>query len=250
MANKKVALITGASRGIGAAVARLLIKNVDLLLVNGRDMDALKALANELGMGTANGTTVNIEALAFDVADAESVKEAFQSINKQYKQLDILVNCAGVMPEAAMMMTSAEQLQQVFAVNTFGSFYCAQYASRLMARNRSGAIVNIASVVAEQGSAGQVAYSASKAALKGMTASMAKELAPMGVRVNSVAPGFIETELVAHYSAKQRQQLISQTALGRLGQADDVAAVVAFLCSESASYITGQTIAVDGCLQL
>ncbi len=154
------------------------------------------------------------------------------------------------MPEAAMMMTSAEQLQQVFAVNTFGSFYCAQYASRLMARNRSGAIVNIASVVAEQGSAGQVAYSASKAALKGMTASMAKELAPMGVRVNSVAPGFIETELVAHYSAKQRQQLISQTALGRLGQADDVAAVVAFLCSESASYITGQTIAVDGCLQL
>jgi 3-oxoacyl-[acyl-carrier protein] reductase len=244
---EQVALITGASGGIGAAVAKQLAGRVSVLIIHGRNEVALADLEAEL-LALAPALTVRL--LCFEVADAAAVSEAFKQIHQYYKRLDVLVNCAGEMIEAPLMTTTPAQLQQVFSSNSFGSFYCCQYAARLMARNNSGSIVNVSSVVAEQGAAGQVAYSAAKASLNGMTSAMAKEIASSGIRINAVAPGFIETSMVAHYSEEQRHQLTAKTALGRLGKPDDVASVITFLCSDGASYITGQTIAVDGYLLL
>ena len=246
MNNKgSIALITGATGGIGLAIVKRLAQHCAVLIINSRDKEALQKIEQQ-----CNSIGAVIIPLAFDVSDASAVKKAFAYIFKHYKRLDILVNCAGIMPQQALMTTSPETLQQIFSVNTFGSFYCAQYASRLMAREQRGVIINISSVVAQQGAAGLVAYAASKSALKGLTASMAKELGSQGIRVNSVAPGFIETDLVAHYSAEQRHQLANKTALGRLGSADDVAALVEFLVSDGASYLSGQTLTVDGGIQL
>ena len=245
--NEKVALVTGASGGIGSAVAKCLVGKVAVLIICGRDETKLEKLQAEL-QAEANASVVKL--MCFDVADEAAIKDAFKQLHQQFKRLDILVNCAGQMLEAPLMMTTPAQMQQSFAVNTLGSLLCCQLASRLMARRQSGSIVNVSSVVADQGASGQVVYSAAKSALHGMTKSLAKELAAAGVRINAVTPGFIDTELVAHYDNEQRQQIKESTALGRIGDAKEVAATIAFLASDEASYITGQVIAVDGMLQL
>lgn len=242
-----VAVVVGASGGIGQSIAQQLLDQVAVLVVAGRDKGRLDQLVETL---TAESTTTQITASPMDVEQPKTIEASFQAIYQQHKRLDILINAAGVLQENSLMFNQPEQLQHTFAVNTFGSFYSAQFASRLMMRQKQGVIINIGSVVAEQGAAGQTAYSASKAALNGLTCSLAKELAPYNIRVNSLAPGFIETELVAHYSAEQRAQLASKTAVGRLGKPEDVAALAAFLCSKGAAYITGQTLHVDGMMRI
>ena len=245
----RVALLTGACGGIGRSTAELLASQVDRLVLCGRSDERLQQLIDQLTV-TVTERRAQFDRLVFDLSDATAVDAAIRELFRRHKRLDLLVNAAGIMYESALMMTRPEMQQQTFAVNTFGALYLAQFASRLMMRGGGGAIVNISSVVAEQGAIGQSVYSASKSALEGMTCSLAKELAPHGIRVNCVAPGFIETELVDHYSEQQRRELAAKTALGRLGRAEDVAAVIAFLCGEGASYITGQTIAVDGMIRL
>lgn len=244
---RPVALITGGSRGIGLATARALASNGWRLVLAARNADALDA-ARACLRETAPDTEVTL--VATDVADETQVKALFQQIQSGHKRLDLLVNAAGMLLESPLAMTRPDDLRGLFAVNVFGGYYCCQYAARLMARHKQGVIINLASAVGEQGAAGQSAYAASKAALDGLTRSLARELAPQGIRVNAVAPGLIDTELLAGYQGERLQQVIDKTLVGRIGRPDEVAALIAFLASDKAAYITGQVIDITGGLTL
>jgi 3-oxoacyl-[acyl-carrier protein] reductase len=242
-----VALITGGSRGIGLATAQVLAGNGYSLLLASRSQSALVEAKQQL-QESAHEATINT--INIDVAEEAQVKALFQHLQSTYKRLDLLVNCAGIMDEAPLAMTRADDLQQTFAVNVFGSYYCCQYAARMMARNHHGVIINLASVAGEQGAVGQSAYAASKAAIAGLTRSLARELAPQGIRVNAVAPGFIETDLIAGYNSERKASVLQNILLGRAGEAREVAELIAFLASDKASYITGDVISINGGMRL
>jgi 3-oxoacyl-[acyl-carrier protein] reductase len=241
----KHAFITGASRGIGLAIARRLGAAGAELHLNARDTETLEQAAETL----RQTLSVQVHVHAFDVSDPEQTKSAFRSYQSHFKVLDILVNNAGIMRNAMLAMSSSEQIEQTFSTNVHGAIYCAQYASRLMARGKQGTIINIGSRIADLGHAGQSIYAASKAAMDGLTRSWAKEFAAMNIRVNAVHPGMIETDLLEAISPVQRGAVESNITLGRIGQADEVAQVVLFLASDMASYMTGQILAVDGGMQ-
>lgn len=239
----KIAFITGSTRGIGWATAQALSNEGAAVILNGRgDPQSVEARARELH-GQSGRETIG---LVFDAADPAEIKKAYQEIFKRYKRLDVLVNNAGVMKNAVIGMMSAEMLSETFAVNTIAVAHHVQEASRLMARNKSGAIVNLASIAGASGSEGQLAYSASKSALLGLTRSAAKELAPKGIRVNAVAPGMIDTDLLKALPQEKIQERLNSIRMGRLGTAAEVANVICFLCSDLASYVTGQVLGVDG----
>ncbi|MFM2477254.1 SDR family NAD(P)-dependent oxidoreductase [Celerinatantimonas sp. MCCC 1A17872] len=242
----KQALITGASSGIGRAIAELFAEHQATLYLNGRDIQALGALAEQLRQRYG----VNVSVHAFDVSDAQAVKEGFRSVFAQSKTLDILINNAGVRIDSLLAMAANNTLLESFATNSFGPFYCCQYAARMMRRAGGGSIVNMSSVMALNGYPGQSVYAASKAALIGMTKSLAKELASDHIRVNAIAPGFIDTSLVADLTDSQRLEHIEQISLKRAGSAQEVAQCALFLASTMASYITGEVIKVDGGMQL
>jgi len=240
--NRPLALITGASRGIGRASALQLAEaGYDLLLV-GRDSSALQQVAAQC---TDLSATVQYHAL--DVTDQDAVTALFRQLKQP---LHTLVHCAGQMQDNLLAMTRLADAEYLLRLNSLSSLQFCQLASRLMQRQKAGCIVLLGSAVAEQGAAGQAAYAASKGALSAMTRALAKELGPVGIRINCVAPGFIETDLTAHYSEQHKSQLRERISLGRLGQADDVAQLIRFLSSDAASYITGQVLAIDGGLSL
>jgi len=241
MTENPVAVVTGASRGIGAATALSLADSGHRLVLVARGEEPLREVARAC---EALGAHVRVH--ASDVTDAEAMTGVFRAILQDEKRLDVLVNAAGIMRDAVLAMTKLETLGELLRVNVTGTFHCCQLASKFMVRQRSGAIVNVASKVGESGSPGQSAYAASKAAIAGLTKSLAKELGPTGVRVNAVAPGFVETDLTAHYGADARAAIAAQIALRRLGQAQEVARVIRFLCSADAAYVTGQVLGVDG----
>ena len=226
---RPLSLITGASRGIGAACVRQLQQAGHQLILVARDEAALAALAAPDDM-----------VIVADLNDEAQIFACFQQVQQHFGRLDHLINAAGV------MLTKSTSLAAQLQINVTAAFLCCQLGSRLMLRQKRGNIVNFGSKVGENGSSGQAAYCASKAAVSGLSKALAKELGPQGIRVNVIAPGFIDTALTAHYSETQRSQLVSQTALRRLGTAADVAAVVGFLCSDAAAYVTGQVLAVDG----
>lgn len=240
-------MVVGATGDIGQSIAGHLLGHVAVLVVAGRDEEKLAVLVDRLSVASS---ATRVECCVVNVAEPSSVEKAFQTLFQRHKRMDILINCAGVLLEQGVMFNSADRLQELFAVNTFGCFFTSQFASRLMMRHKQGVIVNVGSVVAQQGAAGQTIYSATKSALEGLTRSLARELAAHNIRVNNVAPGFIATRMVGHYDDSQRQELASKTALGRLGTPEDVAAVVFFLCTKGAAYITGQTLKVDGMMRL
>jgi 3-oxoacyl-[acyl-carrier protein] reductase len=240
----KVALVTGASRGIGRAIAVALGRRGAKVIINyASRQDAAReaALAVEAAGGQA--------AIAgFDVADSAAVAEAIKAIGKDHGGLDILVNNAGVAINGLVMRFSDEQWQKTLATNLGGAFHCIRAAAPLLLRAKgAGRIVNITSVVGEMGNGGQVAYSASKAGLIGLTMSTARELASRGVTCNAVAPGFIETDMTAaHLPEAQRAKLLEQIPLGKIGRAEDVGDATAFLAGPEAGYITGQVLRVNG----
>jgi 3-oxoacyl-[acyl-carrier protein] reductase len=238
----QVAVVTGASRGIGRAIAATLAARGATVAVN--YLENREAAEDTLARIRAIGGAA--ESCPFDVSDAAATRHAIDQIVDRYGRLDILVNKAGVSVNALLPRLKEADWGRVLATNLTGVFHCTQAVLRAMLRSRYGRIVNLTSVVAELGNAGQTAYGAAKAGVAGMTRSLAREIAGRGITVNCVAPGFIETEMTAALPDAVRQEYLRLIPVGRLGTADDVATLVAFLCAPDAGYITGQVIGVNG----
>jgi len=238
----KTALVTGASRGIGAAIALRLASEGATVVVNysGSRDAALGVVAAivEAG-GRAN-------ALQADVSEPSACTALVEAVVAEYGAIDVLVNNAGITRDGLLVRMTDEDWASVISTNLTGVFSVTRAAARHMMKARSGSIINIASVVGISGNAGQANYAAAKAGVIGLTKSIARELAPRKVRCNAVAPGFIETDMTAALTDAQREGVAGAIAMGRFGTGGDVAAAVAFLASDDAAYITGQTLAVDG----
>jgi 3-oxoacyl-[acyl-carrier protein] reductase len=241
----KVCLVTGASRGIGRASARLLALSGANVVLVGRDEQALSQATQEINRDAG---AERARPHLCDVTDEAAVRDLYQAVFKSFKRLDVLVANAGVLDDALIGMVSRPQIERVFSVNTFGVLYCAQYASRLMARSGGGSIVNITSIIGTHGNPGQAVYGGSKAAVIGITKSLAKELAPQNVRVNAVAPGFIDTDMTRGLPPEKYEARARSIGMGRVGTAEDIAKVVLFLASDLSAYVTGQIIGVDGAM--
>lgn len=230
----KVSIITGAGRGIGKVIAEQFIA------------DGAKVYVNDLEEPNVDGAI----SLCFDVTDSKALKEGLMKVYRAEGRIDCIVNNAAIIANQKLGMVTKTLLEKMYAVNVFAVIDMIQIASRLMTRSGGGCFVNMASVTGIVGSPGQVAYSASKGAVISITKSAAKELAPMNIRVNAVAPGIVKTERfeeLYEISADKIDQRIRQIALGRLGTPQDIANAVAFLASDRASYISGQILGVDGC---
>ncbi|MGB8225126.1 MAG: 3-oxoacyl-ACP reductase family protein [Polyangiales bacterium] len=238
----KIAVVTGGSRGIGRATSVALAEAGAFVLVNYRSNEA--AAQETLRLIEAAGGHGGL--LRFDVSDPEAVDVAITGAIKGHGHIDILVNNAGISIDQLLLRVSAKDLEMTWATNVNGAVFCAKACIRPMMKQRWGRIINVSSVVAESGNAGQVVYSTSKAALMGLTRSLAREYASRGITVNAIAPGFIDTEMTADLPAPARQGIIDQTPLGRIGRPEEVAATVVFLASAEASYITGQVVRVNG----
>lgn len=246
---KKVCIITGAAQGIGHAIAERFAADGAVVYACDMKEGTMDSWAAECG--ERYGTKV-VPAY-FDVTDATAVKNAFMSAFKAEGRIDVLVNNAGVVFNKKIGMIMRPETELMFRVNVIAVIEMIQLVSRLMARNGGGSIVNIASVTAVLGSAGQSAYSATKGAIMSFTKSAAKELAPMGIRVNAVAPGIVKTERFAELYEESGDKIdarIQKIALGRLGTPEDVADACSFLASDRASYISGQILGVDGCASI
>lgn len=236
----KTVLITGASRGIGATLADEFARAGARVVLSART-PAVAALAERL---RAAGHTA--EALVGDVTNDDHAKALMQLCRTKFGGLDVLVNNAGVLVPGKLGMMRMEDARRMFEVNMLAALNLAQYAIRLFPKGKGGAIVNLASIAGTQGTDGLVAYSASKAAIIGFTRAAAKELAAQKIRVNAVAPGFVETDMTRQFSAEVIQRTVAGVRLGRIGQPVDVARAVIFLASDDAAYITGQVLGIDG----
>jgi 3-oxoacyl-[acyl-carrier protein] reductase len=236
--NGRVALVTGSTRGIGRAIAETLTAAGARVAVVGRDLSRATEAAEAIGGGA--------EGFACDVSDPASVTGLVEGVEKSFGQIDILVNNAGLTRDNILFRIKDDDWDAVLDANLRGAFVAIRAASRGMMKRRWGRIINIASVVGITGNKGQSNYAASKAGLIGLTKSVAKELGSRNILVNAVAPGYIETDMTAAMTPEARTALSGMIPLERLGKPTDIAATVAFLASEYASYITGQVLVVDG----
>ena len=239
---KKVALITGGSRGIGKAIAEKFAKNGYDLVINyvsdNTDLDAIKEEFKQYG------SEVLMEKA--DVSNYEECEKMVTSAIEKFGRIDVLVNNAGVTRDNLLMRMKEEDFDKVISINLKGTFNLTKLVTPYMMKKREGRIVSISSVVGVIGNAGQSNYAASKAGIIGFTKSLAKELAPRNIRVNAVAPGFIDTDMTSVLSDKVKENINLQIPLKRMGKAEEVANVVSFLANDESSYITGQVINVDG----
>ena len=242
----KVAVVTGASRGIGRAVAERLAADGYTVAINySHSEEAAKEVLE--GIRSRGGDGMIVQA---DVSVLDEVRRMIREVTAAYGQIDVLVNNAGIVRDEYLLMLNPETLDKCVDLNIKGYLYCAQQAVLKMFRRKSGVIINMSSVSSRMALAGQCVYSATKGAVNSMTATMAKELAPYGIRVNAVAPGFIETEMIDALPAEKKEEYLKEVPLGRFGCAEDVAAVVSMLASDACAYMTGQTLVLDGGLSL
>jgi 3-oxoacyl-[acyl-carrier protein] reductase len=237
----KVALITGAAQGIGRAVALLLARNGADIVVSDINLEKAQETAKEIEAIGRRAMAINV-----NVVNLEEVERMVQAILEEFKQIDILVNNAGITRDKLILRMTEEDWEAVLNVNLKGTFNCTKAVIRYMSKQKSGKIVNIASVVGEMGNAGQANYSASKAGVIGFTKTIAREFALRGINVNAIAPGYIETPMTEALSEKVKEELKRMIPMERLGRPEDVAEGVLFLVSEASSYITGQVLNVNG----
>ena len=246
---RKSAVVTGSSRGIGRAVAEELARAGFDVCVNcssERGLSGVQQLADQL----AAEHGVRAIAVAANVADAAEAEALVAAAHESFGRVDVLVNNAGITRDGLIARMKEEDFDAVIDVNLKGTFNCCKAAAQRMMKQRYGRIVNLSSVVGVAGNAGQANYAASKAGVIGLTKSLARELAARNITCNAVAPGFIETDMTDALSEKQREAIVSRIASKRLGAPEDVAALVRFLASEEAGYITGQVVCIDGGMSL
>jgi 3-oxoacyl-[acyl-carrier protein] reductase len=238
----KVAIITGAGRGIGKAIAeRLASEGADVVICD-IDKEAAERTAEEI----RSKYSVKAIAISADVANEGDVNSMVEETIKNFGRVDFLINNAGITKDSLLLRMSEEEWDKVIAVDLKSVFLCTRAVIRHMMRQRFGRIVNISSVIGLRGNVGQVNYASAKAGIIGFTKSAARELAGRNITVNAVAPGYIQTEMTERLPQEVKEEMLKQVPLGRPGLPEDVAGVVAFLCSEDASYITGEIIRVDG----
>lgn len=245
MLKDRITVVTGATRGIGEAIAFEAAKNGSDVAILGRNTELLakvKARVEELGRKAFTHSV--------DVADRASVEETFQKILQEFGKIDFLINNAGITRDNLLLMMKGEEWDEVLKTNLYGAMYCSKEVLKPMMKKRYGKIINITSIAGITGNAGQTNYSASKAGLIGFTKSLAKEMGKRNICVNAVAPGMIETEMTSGLPEELKKQYLDSIPLGRFGKAEEVAALVVFLLSSAADYITGQVIAIDGGLQM
>ncbi|MBN2033185.1 MAG: 3-oxoacyl-[acyl-carrier-protein] reductase [Deltaproteobacteria bacterium] len=239
----KVVVITGGSRGIGRAVALKFAERKPRIVIIHYDAD-LKAAEETSRL--LEQKAVEVESHRIDVSSKADVNDCFEDIISRLQRVDVLVNNAGITRDALLMRMSEEDWDTVIRVNLKSVFNCTQAVIRAMVKQRGGRIVNISSVTGQIGNPGQANYAASKAGIMGLTKTLAREVASRGITVNAVAPGFIRTEMTEVLSEKVKASLLQQIPMGRAGEPEDVAEAVYWLCSDGASYITGQVIHVNG----
>ncbi len=237
--HSRIAVVTGASRGIGASIAALLGQCGAHVVVNYRENEG-KALAVVDGITAAGGSA---EALCFDVADETLVGEALRDVAARHGRIDILINNAGVSRDSLLLRAKPSDFETMVNTNLKGPFFCSFHAARYMLKQKYGRILNVSSVVGLGGNAGQSGYATTKAGLVGMTKSIAKELGPKGILVNAIAPGLVETDMVRGVDL---EQIVKNIPLRRIGRPEDIAGLAAFLCSDLNTYITGQVVVIDG----
>ena len=237
----KVALVTGASRGIGCGIAKTLAKNGAHVVCVSRNQSDVQSVADII---TAVGGIAT--AVACDISDMDNVSKLIKDTITTHDHLDILVNNAGVTRDNLLLRMSEDDWNTVLDINLKAVFIAIKAAARTMIKQRHGRIINISSVVGLMGNAGQVNYAASKAGLIGLTKATARELASRGITANCIAPGYVVTDMTNDLGDEVQQSLIEQIPLGRIGQVEDIACAVAFLASDEAAYITGQTLTIDG----
>ncbi|CZF82259.1 MULTISPECIES: 3-oxoacyl-ACP reductase FabG [Grimontia] len=236
--NGKIALVTGASRGIGRAIAELLVERGATVVGTATSESGASAISEYLG---ENG-----RGYALNVTSAESIEAVLKAIKEEFGDIDILVNNAGITRDNLLMRMKDDEWQDIMDTNLTSIFRMSKAVLRAMMKKRNGRIINVGSVVGTMGNAGQANYSAAKAGVVGFTKSMAREVASRGITVNTVAPGFIETDMTKALNDDQRAATLAQVPAGRLGEPREIAATVAFLASEDAAYITGETLHVNG----
>lgn len=242
MQKERIALVTGAGRGIGRAIALALAKDGADVVVNysGSREAAQQTVQEILALGQR---AVAVQA---DIARKDECIRMFQEVRKQLGSVDILVNNAGITRDNLAVRMSEAEFMQVIDTNLKGAFFCMKLAGKEMMKKRYGRIINISSISGVRGNVGQINYCAAKAGVIGMTKCLAKELASRGVTVNAVAPGYIDTQMTAILPDKVKENVLAEIPLGRIGAPEDIAHAVVFLASDGASYVTGQTISVDG----
>ena len=237
----KTAFVTGGSRGIGKAIAIELGNNFHVVVGYSNSEDKANDVAKDIISSGGSASTVRV-----DISNSESVDEAFTSIEKDYTSVDVLINNAGVTKDNILPRMKKDEWLEVIQTNLTGSFYTSQRAIKLMMKNKWGRIIFISSVVGISGNQGQANYAASKAGLIGLAKSISKEMGSRNITSNVVAPGYIETDMTSFLDDQNKENIIEQLSIKRIGKPEDISNVVSFLCTEESEYITGQVIPVDG----
>jgi 3-oxoacyl-[acyl-carrier protein] reductase len=241
---EKVCLITGASRGIGRASAELFAAHGAHLILSSRHAASLEIVS--AACSSAGAASVMVQPC--DVSDEGQVRALFQAAFQRHHGLHVLMANAGILEDALIGMVTPAMIDRMFRTNVYGTLYCAQYGSRLIARSGGGSIITLASIVGERGSGGHSVYAGTKAAITAITRSLAKELAPQSIRVNAIAPGLIDTAMTEQLPENKRAAVLAAIGCGRIGAVADVANVALFLASDLSSYVTGQVVGVDGAM--
>lgn len=241
--DRKTVMITGCNRGIGKEAVRLFAeRGYNLICCIRKENEEFSAFITEL----KENNKIDADILYFEMTDEESIKEALKPILKDRRQIDVLINNAGIATGGFLQMTSMKQLKEVFQINYFSHVLITQLITKLMMRQKSGCIVNMGSVAGLDNFAGYTAYGASKAAMMSFTRTIARELAPYNIRVNAIAPGLTDTGMAGQMEEKAWKEMVARTDMNRLGKPNEIAQMMLFLASDEASFITGQVYRVDG----